>query len=191
MRLIESLDILAVGGPGSGCNPTAAKKKGNKCGRPPKGKFKTVGKPKHMEEMGKAAKEIYSIAPWVRRLDKKLLRLGGVIVDHITSGADVEGLEHNFMYKFGSLFNRRGIRRVKGMRHECHMNVCSLVKKDKSVQSATGYALHSDGTWNRHSWGVDSKGKIIETTSPIRKAYYGYKEDSKFRTWLARQEDKI
>jgi hypothetical protein len=42
MRLLETLDILA-GGPGSGCDPEAARKEGNVCGRPPEGATSTSG----------------------------------------------------------------------------------------------------------------------------------------------------
>ncbi len=35
---------------------------------------------------------------------------------------------------------------------------------------ATGYALDADGLWRQHSWVMDKKGRVIETT--VRRVAY-------------------
>jgi hypothetical protein len=36
----------------------------------------------------------------------------------------------------------------------------------------TGWALSEDGIWRQHSWGIDWKGRLVETTLP-RTRYFG------------------
>jgi len=54
----------------------------------------------------------------------------------------------------------------------CHENVHTLLKKRKIQYGYTGYALSEDGLWRLHSWGVDHKGMLIETTV-LRVMYIG------------------
>ena len=54
---------------------------------------------------------------------------------------------------------------------DCHGNAATLFRAGKGM-IATGYALDEDGLWRQHSWVVDSKRRVIETTVR-RKAYYG------------------
>jgi hypothetical protein len=93
--------------------------------------------------------------------------------------------------KNGYLHSIDGLHFAKGKAHDCHDNVCTLVKKDPTVQTATGYGLDKkEGVWYRHSWGVDKDNKIVETTpgQPMA-AYFGIIQDQKYNDWLQKKED--
>ena len=46
---------------------------------------------------------------------------------------------------------------------ECHNNVAAL-KAIGHARGYEGYALTADGLWRPHSWGLDAKGRVLETT---------------------------
>lgn len=54
---------------------------------------------------------------------------------------------------------------------KCHENTKELLKTKKIKKGYTGYALtRDDGLWRHHSWGVDDKGMVVETTK--KRAFY-------------------
>lgn len=69
----------------------------------------------------------------------------------------------------------------QGKQSDCHQNSIRLWRKDKAnYHFVTGYGLtQSDQMWRRHSWVVDAKGYILETTL-ARSKYYGTFGDSQF-----------
>lgn len=68
----------------------------------------------------------------------------------------------------------------KGIESQCHYNASQLFYKNpKTYRICTGYILN-DGLWRQHSWVINSKNQIIETTVK-REKYFGYvmtKEES-------------
>jgi hypothetical protein len=46
---------------------------------------------------------------------------------------------------------------------ECHNNVAAL-KAIGHARGFEGYALTADGLWRPHSWGLNAKGRVLETT---------------------------
>jgi hypothetical protein len=176
MMLAASIEVYA-GGPGSGC-------RGNNCGRP-KGSQPIK---QNIDEVKRVQKLMEKEFPWVRSVDKKLLSLGGRAVDHTTSNADTEGYLNSYLSKFGRAYDAKGSILMRGVAHECHGNVCALVKKGKIAQAATGYGLDGDnGVWYRHTWGV-AGDRVIETTGRMA-AYYGVELDEKFEKWVDSQDE--
>lgn len=57
----------------------------------------------------------------------------------------------------------------------CHENVDELVKKDKNLCRFTGFGLGTNKRWFVHSWAIDKKGVIFDTTmeSDMVKGYFG------------------
>jgi hypothetical protein len=47
---------------------------------------------------------------------------------------------------------------------QCHDNVSSLLDDKRIKEKQTGYALSEDGLWRCHSWGINDKNQIVETT---------------------------
>lgn len=60
-----------------------------------------------------------------------------------------------------------------GFMNRCHDNVLALCAQDPARQWMAGFALGSDGCWREHSWCVDSKGALLETTYKPR-MYFGF-----------------
>jgi len=57
---------------------------------------------------------------------------------------------------------------------DCHYRSAKYWKENPNkYQIVTGYALASDGLWNRHSWLLDNKRNVVETTPIGRDIYYG------------------
>lgn len=65
----------------------------------------------------------------------------------------------------------------KGVPCQCHYNSSRLWARHRNYKLCTGYALSydSDGIklWRQHSWCINAKGQIVETTS-LREAYFGF-----------------
>jgi hypothetical protein len=62
-----------------------------------------------------------------------------------------------------------GLRRMQANR--CHFNAAKLLLTGRVAQVASGFAL-SQGLWRSHTWVLNAKGRIIETTEP-REEYFG------------------
>lgn len=54
----------------------------------------------------------------------------------------------------------------------CHLNCELAAERDASLVHEFGYALSADGCWYEHSWLIDARGRIHETTCP-REIYVG------------------
>jgi hypothetical protein len=77
----------------------------------------------------------------------------------------------------GEVISSKGAKQVWETNDEmrpssCHENSSLLVYQDKAVAIGTGYAYIKGDEWVEHSWGIDAKGKILETTMP-RDKYFG------------------
>lgn len=74
--------------------------------------------------------------------------------------------------KTGSTINHTGIVRRRGEEHGCHLNSAKLWRKGPERYGLiTGFAL-SHEVWRSHSWLMNAKDQIIETTYPCE-LYYG------------------
>lgn len=62
-----------------------------------------------------------------------------------------------------------GLRRMQANR--CHFNAAKLFLAGRAAKVVSGFAL-SGGLWRSHTWVLNSRGRIIETTEP-REAYFG------------------
>lgn len=73
----------------------------------------------------------------------------------------------------GVLVDKKGAYLMKGRPNQCHENsaLCWDANRDKS-SIMTGYCLDG-GLWRQHSWVIDNKGRIVETTF-LREAYFGF-----------------
>ena len=73
----------------------------------------------------------------------------------------------------GELWGTAGLKQVKGEPISCHANAARLWMCDREKYAiVTGWAMSQDGVWRQHSWAVDRKGRIVETTVS-RVAYFG------------------
>jgi len=101
------------------------------------------------------------------KLKHVLLQYGGDAVVPVY----VENL--NKILNHGQLFNSKKVKIVRGTLCQCHSNSIKLYRII-NCNIATGWALSSDDKlWRRHSWCVDTKETILETTIR-REMYYGY-----------------
>ena len=62
-----------------------------------------------------------------------------------------------------------GLRRMQA--NNCHFNSAKLFLTGKAAKVVSGFAL-SEGLWRSHTWVLNSRGRIIETTEP-REVYFG------------------
>jgi hypothetical protein len=99
------------------------------------------------------------------KLRRRLLDLGG---EEIAARYE-EDLE--ILLLLGEEFVGRA-RRRPGEQSQCHRNAGRLYRNGELAAIATGWALSDDRIWRQHSWGIDWKGRIVETTEP-RLMYYG------------------
>jgi len=103
-----------------------------------------------------------------RKLSRLMVAAGGgdQAVPHLEPEAQIDALLKN-----GKLLQPAAVVMRRGNPSDCHRNAATLFRAGKGV-IATGYALDRDGLWRQHSWVVDKKGRVIETT--VRSvAYYG------------------
>ena len=63
-----------------------------------------------------------------------------------------------------------GLRRMQ--RNRCHYNAAKLWLKGQAPLVVSGFALSDDGLWRSHTWVLNSRGRIIETTQRM-KVYFG------------------
>jgi hypothetical protein len=95
--------------------------------------------------------------PKLLELEGRLLALGGEMV----ALRDEDKLD--LLLSLGREFTNP-VKRVRGTMHCCHGNVGRMFLAGKLMAICTGWALGDDGKWRQHSWGLDHKGKIVETT---------------------------
>ena len=113
--------------------------------------------------------------PELRPLRKKLLSIGGEEI------VPREEPDLSKIIKRGKLFKCKA-KLTKLRMISCHTNAAELYAT-KGYKIATGWALSDDGLWRQHSWCIDGKENIVETTKS-RKKYFGVvlmqKEAKKF-----------
>lgn len=104
----------------------------------------------------------------INALKIKLLAIAGESFHAPAFEEDIERiLEDGFQASTSGLYV------MKGQDNQCHQNsACCWNANRKHSVIMTGYALHN-GTWVSHSWVVDSKSNIVETTFP-REIYFGF-----------------
>lgn len=104
------------------------------------------------------------------KLKNTLLYFGG---DDVKLGLDTDE-ELGRMLNDGVLFHVDVVN-LRGRFGQCHRNVADKYKRFSSggFKIVTGYAL-ANGIWFQHSWGLGSRGKIMETTGNKYDMYYGY-----------------
>ena len=101
----------------------------------------------------------------LRKLKRKLLSLGGEAVC-LQYEPDLD-----LLLTLGQEY-AQPVRRVPGVNSACHLNVGRLFDEKRLAAIVTGWALSEDGIWRQHSWGIDWKGRLVETTLP-RTRYFG------------------
>jgi hypothetical protein len=62
-----------------------------------------------------------------------------------------------------------GLRRMQANR--CHFNTAKLYLTGQAAKIVSGFAL-SEGLWRSHTWVLNSRGRITETTE-LREFYFG------------------
>jgi hypothetical protein len=110
--------------------------------------------------------------PAVVALCRRLLELGGKRVCMYFTEHELVCFLIN---QVGHTTSPKGIKLVHGEPSQCHRNVARIWKRDKrGCTIYSGFALHDDQMWRRHSWLVDKNNRIIETTVKAKK-YFGYR----------------
>lgn len=127
--------------------------------------------------------EIQAMVPY-QELEKRLLEFGGRALVfrpmHYILMASI--LEH------GQPFDASGAKNVKGEPSNCHQNVVDQWRKHPNTyRMVHGYGLSADGLWRNHSWLLDAKDRVIETTVP-RVMYYGFILEGDLEDWFAESE---
>jgi len=102
--------------------------------------------------------------PELKQLRKKLLSIGGEEI------VPREEPDLSKIIKRGKLFKGK-VKLTKLRMISCHTNAAELYAT-KGYKIVTGWALSNDGLWRQHSWCIDSKNNIVETTKN-RKKYFG------------------
>lgn len=96
---------------------------------------------------------------------------GDVIVGYGTPDPRVD-----LLLSEGAMFDAP-VRRVPGVRNQCHANACELAADNSDLLIGTGYASYGGhGDWYSHSWGYRSygaNGEILETTGNDFTYYWG------------------
>lgn len=98
---------------------------------------------------------------------QRLLAWGGEEV--VWTGSDAFLLQH--FPSRGEYASGEGSRLQRGEPSQCHFN-SALNLTRQGWKLATGWALSADGLWRVHSWNIDDKGGVVETTER-RTAYAG------------------
>jgi hypothetical protein len=114
-------------------------------------------------------KEFVKRQPEILELKKLLLALGG----HEVVAPVVPDSTIPFMIANGIVFPSRVVLR-KMQDSDCHINAARLwsEKRYGIIAVGSGFALSEDGLWRPHSWGLDDRGYVIETTVK-RTKYFG------------------
>jgi hypothetical protein len=62
-----------------------------------------------------------------------------------------------------------GLHRMQA--NACHFNAAKLFLTGQAAKVVSGFAL-AEGLWRSHTWVLDPRGRIIETTEPVE-VYFG------------------
>jgi hypothetical protein len=125
-----------------------------------------------IEFFERKTKEAFAVQPYLKKLRKHLLNVGGAAVV-LWNGTN----DRNTADKLVALGTaERGDKAIlrRGKQSACHENSADLHRADPERYAVyTGYALSADGIWRPHSWVHDgAKSRIIETTER-RTVYFG------------------
>lgn len=85
--------------------------------------------------------------------------------------AEIPEIDALALHDKGKLYDGKGARLMIGPPSLCHNNSLKLCMKYR-WEWMHGFALSDDPCWRVHSWCVNKKGRIIETTGP-RVVYFG------------------
>jgi len=115
-----------------------------------------------------------------RKLSRRMRKAGGgdQTVPHVRPDQLIDVLLER-----GTLLRPVAVVMKRGQPSNCHVNAATLFRAGKGLL-ATGYCLDTDGLWRQHSWIVDLKGRVIETTER-RVAYWGIVFDANGSELLA------
>jgi hypothetical protein len=110
-------------------------------------------------------------------LGQKLLKAGGKKI------APMPEPHLNALLQRGKVMNN-DLRFHKMDNSACHSNVALLWNR-KGYAICTGWALSDDNIWRQHSWCLDRRATIVETTES-REIYFGIKleESEALLMWL-------
>lgn len=124
-----------------------------------------------MEMRERRRQQLLDERPALGDLWELLLSGGG----HEVVGAMETDEEIGRLVEGGLFISGKPGRLERGRTSACHENAARAWAKSPATRRLfTGYALtQNDGLWRQHSWNVDRKGRVIETTTP-RELYYGY-----------------
>jgi len=114
----------------------------------------------------------------LRRLAEAVLRIGGSMVC-IPFGEDLQFC--NLITEFGKEIVFGKVILKKEDISDCHRNSFRLWKKSpEKLKVVMGFGLtDSDQIWRIHTWLLDNKSNLIETTI-IRAKYFGFVTNEKF-----------
>lgn len=122
-------------------------------------------------------KEAFHAGPYLKKLHKLLLGIGGEAVV-LWNGSNGERLVEDLI-AFGKAQPGGGLRMQPGEPGNCHENSRSLaLKGSRQFLMCTGYALSGDSVWRPHSWVWDVKTERIIETTEKRVFYFGVIEPS-------------
>jgi hypothetical protein len=105
---------------------------------------------------------------------RKLLSISGkkVCVYYVDIATDDIALKDGEIIDYTGIVKKRGCEE-----HRCHTNSAKLWRRHpKKYKLATGYGLDED-IWIGHSWLLNAKKQIVETTYPFE-LYYGVVMDT-------------
>ncbi len=101
-------------------------------------------------------------------LGYKLTQIGGKRV-----GLSLDPLNERILHE-GNVYNQKPIL-IQMKDGFCHRNVWDIYQRHLDFTIHSGYVLYQNSVWTRHSFLIDNKDRIIETTYPLEKVsiYYG------------------
>jgi hypothetical protein len=122
-----------------------------------------------MTEQMRILKKRLKEAPAIfRRLNRKLLRVGGQsLVIHPCSNNEVAEM----VFRYGEPLSQTVVKKKMMTSNDCHRNTAKLWRAGKLDAICLGYGLSEDGLWREHYWGMKDD-HIVETTVS-RVAYFG------------------
>jgi hypothetical protein len=122
--------------------------------------------PDHAEEV--AAPLTRPLGAATRDLCARLLALGGTRVAIQFADAGVCRL----ILRNGQAVDPEGLIQRPGRGNHCHTNCSTAWEADSDrYRIQTGFGL-SGGVWPRHTWLLDRRGRVVETTVP-QELYFG------------------
>ncbi len=116
-------------------------------------------------------------------LENRLLRLAGRVAFAVDADYWIDKVLDE-----GRVFSGEDIVIEEGDAGKCHLNSINAHLKNPDLKVCTGFSINGD-RWVRHSWCVDSEGKVHECTPIKREMYYGSILDEEDTILLRREWD--